>query len=152
VIGMTTMQTAARPPQVARAYGGFWRRGIAAAVDWMLVGVVVSFSIGYHGQLAPPHSTARLVASYALTVLVVWLYFAAMEASRLQATLGKLVVGVKVASLDGRRIGFGRATMRLLAKFGLALVTLGFSLVLAGVDARKQAAHDKVVGTLVPLA
>jgi len=151
-MSMTTIQTVGRRPQVDRAYGGFWRRGIAAAIDWLLIGVAVSFSIGYHGQLAPPHSTARLVTYYALTLLVVWLYFAAMEASRWQATLGKLVVGVKVTGLDGRRIGFGLATVRLLAKFGLALVTLGFGLVLAGVDARKQAAHDKVVGTLVPLA
>jgi uncharacterized RDD family membrane protein YckC len=145
---MATMQTLARHSQVGRAYGGFWRRGIAAAIDWALIGVVVSFSIGYHGQLAPPHATVKLVVYYALAVAVVWLYFAAMEASALRATLGKLVVGVRVTTLDGRRIGFGRATARLLAKL-LSLAPLGLGFVLAGVDARKQALHDKVAGTLV---
>jgi uncharacterized RDD family membrane protein YckC len=146
---MATVQPVARPAQAGRAYGGFWRRGIAAAIDWLLIGVVVSFSIGYHGQLAPPHATVKVVVYYALAVLVVWLYFAAMEASAWRATLGKLVVGVRVTTLDGQRIGFGRATARVLAKFGLSLPPLGLGFVLAGVDARKQALHDKVAGTLV---
>jgi len=38
-----------------------WRRGTAALIDWLLIGVVVSLSIGYHGQLAPPHSTVKVV-------------------------------------------------------------------------------------------
>jgi uncharacterized RDD family membrane protein YckC len=145
---MATMQTVARPAQVGRAYGGFWRRGIAAAIDWLLIGVVVSLSIGYHGQLAPPHSTVKVVVYYTLAVAAVWLYFAALEASPWWATLGKRVVGVRVTTLDGRRIGVGRATARLLAKL-LSLALLGFGFVLAGVDARKQALHDKVAGTLV---
>jgi uncharacterized RDD family membrane protein YckC len=145
---MATMHTLAGRSQVGRAYGGFWRRGIAAAIDWLLIGVVVSLSIGYHGQLAPPHSTVKLVVYYALAVLVVWLYCAAMEACAWRATLGKLVVGVRVTTLDGRRIGVGRATARLLAKL-LSLALLGVGFVLAGVDARKQALHDKLAGTLV---
>jgi uncharacterized RDD family membrane protein YckC len=148
VIGMATVQPLAGRSQVGRAYGGFWRRGIAAAIDWMLIGVVVSLSIGYHGQLAPPHSTVKVVVYYTLAVAVVWLYFAAMEASAWQATLGKLVVGVRVTTLDGQRIGFGRASARLLAKL-LSLAPLGLGFVVAGVDARKQALHDKVAGTLV---
>ncbi len=87
------MHTLAGRSQVGRAYGGVWRRGIATAIDWLLIGVVVSLSIGYHGQLATPHSTAKLVVDYALALAVVWLYFAAMEACAWQATLGKLVVG-----------------------------------------------------------
>ena len=146
---MATVQTVARPSQVGRAYGGFWRRGIAAAIDWTLIGVVVSFSIGYHGQLAPPHSTAKVVGYYALAAVVVWGYFAALEACVLRATLGKLVVGVRVTTLDGRRIGLGRATARLLAKAGLSLPPLGLGFVLAGVDARRQGLHDRVAGTLV---
>ncbi len=147
-MGMATVQTLAGRPQVTRAYGGFWRRGIAAAIDWLLIGVVVSFSIGYHGQLAAPHSTAKVVGYYALAAAVVWLYFAGMEGSAWRATLGKLVVGVKVTTLDGQRIGLGRATARLLAKL-LSLALLGLGFVLAGLDARKQALHDKAAGTLV---
>jgi uncharacterized RDD family membrane protein YckC len=149
VIGMATVQTLAGRPQVGHAYGGFWRRGIGAAIDWLLIGAVVSLSIGYHGQLAPPHSTVKVVVYYVLAALVAGLYFAVMEASPWRATIGKRVVGVKVTTLDGQRIDLGRATARLLAKFGLSLALLGLGFVLAGVDARKQALHDKVAGTLV---
>jgi len=149
VIGMATMQTLAGRSQVGRAYGGFWRRGIAAVIDWLVIGVVVSLSIGYHGQLAPPHSTVKVVVYYALAALVAWLYFAAMEASAWRATLGKRAVGVRVTTLDGQRISFVQATTRQLAKFGLSLPLLGLGFVMAGVDARKQALHDKVTGTLV---
>lgn len=145
---MATMQTVARPSRVGRAYGGFWRRGTAAAIDWLLLGVVVSLSIGYHGQLAPPHSTVKIVVYYALAAALVWGYFAGLEACAWRATLGKLVVGVRVTTLDGRRIGVGRATARLLAK-GVSLAPLGLGFVLAGVDARRQALHDRVAGTLV---
>jgi uncharacterized RDD family membrane protein YckC len=89
------------------------------------------------------------VVYYVLAALVAALYFVAMEASPWRATIGKRVVGVKVTTLGGQRIGFGRATARLLAKFGLSLALLGLGFVLAGVDARKQALHDKVAGTLV---
>jgi len=89
---------------------------------------------------------------YALAALVAALYFAVMEASPWRATIGKRIVGVKVTTLDGQRIDFGRATTRLLAKFGLSLALLGLGFVLAGVDARKQALHDKVAGTLVVAA
>jgi len=47
-------------------------QGIAAAIDWLLIGVVVSLSTGYHGQLATPHSTAKVVVYYTLAVLAVW--------------------------------------------------------------------------------
>jgi uncharacterized RDD family membrane protein YckC len=149
VIGMATMQTLAGRPQVGRSYGGFWRRGIGAAIDWLLIGAVVSLSIGYHGQLAPPHSIVKVVVYYVLAALVAGLYFAVMEASPWRATIGKRVVGVKVTTLDGQRVDFSRAAARLLAKFGLSLALLGLGFVLAGIDARKQALHDKVAGTLV---
>jgi uncharacterized RDD family membrane protein YckC len=148
VIGMTTMQPIARPTQVGRVYGGFWRRGIAAAIDWLLIGMVVSLSIGYHGQLAPPHSTTKLVVYYSAAALVVWAYFAVLEACPLQATLGKLVLGMKVTTLDGRRIGLGRASARTLAKL-LSLAPLGLGFVLASTDARNQALHDRLAATLV---
>ena len=45
-----------------------------------------------------------------------WLYYALMESSQKQATLGKMALGIKVTDQHGARISFGRATGRLLAK------------------------------------
>ena len=68
------------------------------------------------GSLAPP-----------LAVLAaVWLYYALMESSERQATLGKRAVGIKVTDLEGNQISFGRATGRLAAHI-LSGVILGIA-------------------------
>src|SRR5262245_24273391 len=106
-------------------YAGFWRRFGAALADL----IVVVLAITVLGWLGLPiyrrqeYSAAveGLSASAAfsfeyngfgtvLGVLVSWLYFALQESSRAQATLGKLLVGIRVTDLAGARIGFGRAT------------------------------------------
>lgn len=51
-----------------------------------------------------------------LTVAFFWLYEALMTASKLQATLGKAALGLKVVTKEGERLGFGRATGRYFAK------------------------------------
>jgi uncharacterized RDD family membrane protein YckC len=49
-------------------------------------------------------------------LVVAWLYFAVMESSAWQATIGKRIVGASVMDLTGERINFGRASIRYLAK------------------------------------
>ncbi|MGC4090180.1 MAG: RDD family protein [Polyangiaceae bacterium] len=77
-----------------------------------------------------------------------WLYFAIMESSPRQATVGKLALGLAVTDENGRRIGFGRATGRYFAKIISSIILLiGFMMV--GWTARKQGLHDLIAGTLV---
>jgi uncharacterized RDD family membrane protein YckC len=71
-----------------------------------------------------------------------------MESSAKQATVGKMALGIIVTDLDGRRIGFGRATGRYFAKI-LSALTLGIGFLMAGFTERKQALHDMVASCLV---
>jgi uncharacterized RDD family membrane protein YckC len=75
-------------------------------------------------------------------------YFAVMESSASQATLGKLALGLAVTDLEGRRLGLAQATGRTLAKF-LSSLPLSLGYLLAAFTRRKQALHDLVAGTLV---
>lgn len=60
---------------------------------------------------------AFYVAYVLLTVsLPIWLYFAGYESSDGQATLGKQWLGIRVNTIDGRRVSFGRAFVRTLIK------------------------------------
>ena len=43
-------------------------------------------------------------------------YFVVLEASKLQATVGKLLVGIRVSDANGQRIGIGRSIGCTLAK------------------------------------
>ena len=80
--------------------------------------------------------------------MVNWLYSALMESSAKQATVGKLALGIIVTDMEGRRIGFGKATGRHFAKFLSALI-LGIGFIMVAFTQRKQGLHDILAGTLV---
>jgi uncharacterized RDD family membrane protein YckC len=79
---------------------------------------------------------------------VEWLYFAGMESSRYQATLGKMVMGIIVTDLDGYRISFYTATIRHFSKIFSGAIG-GYGYYMIGFSKRKQGFHDKVAECLV---
>jgi len=76
------------------------------------------------------------------------LYHVLMEASPLQGTVGKLVVGMRVTNKDGGRPSFFAALVRHLARLlSMLPLFLGYFMVLR--SAKRQALHDKLSGCLV---
>lgn len=71
-----------------------------------------------------------------------------LEGSRKQASVGKMLIGVKVTDEQGKPIGYGRAIARNLAKL-IGVVTLGIGFLSGFFDRRQQCLHDKIAGTLV---
>jgi len=78
-----------------------------------------------------------------------WLYFALMESSGRQATVGKAVLSLYATDLAGRPLGFGHATGRYFAKIISGLIPFGIGYIMAGFTEKKQALHDMIAGTLV---
>ncbi len=77
-----------------------------------------------------------------------WPYFALMESSSYQGTIGKRLLRMKVTDMGGNRIGFGRATGRYFGKcLSSLLFCLGF--VIALFTKKNQALHDLMAKTLV---
>jgi uncharacterized RDD family membrane protein YckC len=120
-------------------YGGFWIRVVAAIIDTILIRVV----------LFPIAAIFGLSGMVVLTIAASWLYEAVMESSSYQATLGKMILGMKVTDLYGNRISFARATGRHFAKI-LSAMILCIGFIMVGLTERKQGLHDLVAGTLVP--
>ena len=89
-----------------------------------------------------------LLGSGFLLLGVSWFYFAVMESSKYQATLGKLSMGIKVVDSLGNRISFLKATLRYGAKF-LSRFTLGIGFLMPLFTKKKQCLHDKMASTLV---
>ncbi len=77
-----------------------------------------------------------------------WLYFALMESSKNQGTLGKMALGLKVTDMDGNKISFGRATGRYFSKI-LSGMILMIGYIIAGFTDKKQALHDMIASCLV---
>src|SRR5208282_590250 len=154
--------TAPSHPGVAPAagvgYGGFWIRVVAAIIDGVLVRVVVSpihlffGGLGLAGMMSGIHPLGLAIlgggVTFIATVFGSWLYEAFMESSSYQATLGKMIFGMKVTDLNGNRISFERATGRHFAKW-LSAMVLFIGYIMVGFTERKQGLHDLLAGTLV---
>lgn len=83
-----------------------------------------------------------------VAVIVQWLYYAIMESSSKQGTVGKMVLNLKVVDLVGNKLSFGRATGRFFGKILSGLI-LNIGYIMAAFTERKQALHDMLAGCLV---
>ena len=76
------------------------------------------------------------------------LYFSLLESSYLQASLGKLVFGIKVVDQQGARLDFLHCLVRNMSKFLSSLIfMLGYLMAL--VTENKQALHDLIAGSYI---
>ena len=135
-------------------YAGFWRRSAALSIDAILLGIVqaVVMMIFMGGAMVADggeEAAGAAVLTINLAMVVIgWLYFAIMESSKPQATLGKMLIGIVVTDANGQPIGFGRATGRYFGKI-LSSIILGIGYLMAAFTKRKQALHDIMAGCLV---
>lgn len=141
------MQTTHDTPR----YAGFWIRVAAAVIDGVvtyLVTIVLAFALGIALALNGGGEAMAELAGGLGGLLVGVLYFAGLESSVRQATLGKMAVGVLVTDTEGRRLTFARALGRYFAKAVSGLL-LGVGFLMVAFTRRKQGLHDLMAGTLV---
>jgi len=139
-------QEAVLPSFSVFEYAGFWRRFLAAITDGIVIMVIYAV-VGVICLPRFPGHRAPLVGSN-LGILTAWLYYALMESSSMQATLGKMALGIRVTDLNGNRVSFGRATGRHFAKI-ISTVIFFIGYIMAGFTSKKQALHDIIAGCLV---
>ncbi len=144
-------------------YAGFLRRWAAVFLDAFIIGLVAQIGAAIAGAVfafslfggmdtTGGVATAGMVAFYLVFYLIYFvlagLYYALMESSSNQATVGKLALGIKVTDLEGRRLSFAHALGRWCSA-ALSYLTLFIGFLMAGYTDRKRALHDFVAGTLV---
>lgn len=81
-------------------------------------------------------------------ILIPWFYFAYLESSANQATLGKMVMRIAVTDMRGNRISFARGTLRFFCIF-LSVLTLFIGFLIPAFTRYKQGLHDIIAGTLM---
>jgi uncharacterized RDD family membrane protein YckC len=151
-----------------RPYAGFWLRVVAHLIDSVIVlivtGVVLGIcvlGIGVGTLKAAFNDTNPQDPALPFTIigwflvgglvmlLLQWLYYAWMESSEHQATLGKMALGLIVTDLNDQRISFARSTGRFFSKIITGLIPLFIGWIMAGFTEKKQALHDMIASTLV---
>lgn len=149
-------------------YAGFWWRFLAYIIDDLIIGAVswifalpilAVFGVSMYSLKEAGLDTddAELLilpivfaaSSIGLIAMVLqWLYFALMESSKHQGTLGKIVLKIKVTDLEGNRVSFARATGRYFGKILSGMIFL-IGYIMAGFTEKKQALHDMLASCLV---
>lgn len=149
-------------------YAGFWLRFLAYIIDSIVVGitfgvfaliVVAIVGVGYfrtmlegmngEGATIPAAFLGIILFAGVVSLVATWLYYAWMESSQYQGTLGKMALGLTVTDLQGRRVTFGRASGRFFAKIITGLIPLAIGYIMAGFTEKKQALHDMIASCLV---
>ena len=149
-------------PAAAVEYGGFWIRFVAVLIDGIILmivnGIIERALAGSMRQVPPPQPGGdpfAYLSAVAGVVGVLWLISIAVGCTyetlfiaNMQATPGKMALGLKVVRADGSRVGAGRAAGRYFAKI-LSGIILAIGYIMAGFDSQKRALHDMICDTRV---
>ena len=156
---LSEIPTEIAPTETPSGYvhASFGRRATAYMIDYFLIASFIllllaatGFTEGYKVHFSGIEAYNRLAGTpeyFFVIVISGWLYFALMESLN-SATLGKLVLGLRVTERDGCMLSFGKATGRFFAKTLSGLILcIGFLVALADKD--KYTMHDKMTKTQV---
>ena len=151
----------ALPPQpVAMAPAGMGRRVAAYLVDTLLVWIVssgVQFLVAVavlalsgpaDAEAAGRQADVAMAIGLLVGAVASFLYRPLCEGSTWQATVGKRLLGLRVARADGGDLNFWQALLRQLARLACEL-TLGIGYLVALWTRRRQGLHDIIAGTVV---
>ncbi len=168
---MSTTATPTATAQTAATYASFGARFLAFLIDsiiiWCLQAIVIApimtfMGLGIAAQVSSSDGevseeqvfgmlgTIFAAAGTAMIIVSVLtlLYFAIMESSKSQASLGKMALGIKVTDMEGNRLTFGKALLRSIGKI-ISSMILYIGYLIAAFTEKRQALHDLIASTLV---
>jgi len=125
-------------------YATFWERLAAILID----GFILSFACRILGIDVSKGASEIGVGGSLIQVAIYAAYFALMESSKYQATVGKMIMKIKVTDENFNRIDLSRALGRYFAKILSAIILfIGYLMMLD--SPKSQCLHDRLAHTLV---
>lgn len=142
-------------------YAGFWIRVGAYLIDIIVLVIAMSlfqaitgidmganYSAQLNDALVEGGSSETSAVGQLLGLIIGIAYFAGLESSAWQATVGKKALGLTVIDASGHRISFLRAVGRYFAKI-LSGIILAIGYIMVAFTEKKQGLHDMLASTLV---
>jgi uncharacterized RDD family membrane protein YckC len=138
-------------PKGSFVYAGIGKRFVAIIIDGIILDIVllpgIILLVGVqgltHNGLSPGVSALIYLVQYlvpaAYEIILVGMY---------GATLGKMLMKIKVVTAEGGRVSYGRSTGRYFSKM-LSGIILGIGYLMAFWDDEKRALHDRICKTRV---
>ncbi len=118
-------------------YAGFWIRFASYIIDAIIlfvVSIVLAIAVG---------GTSGFLLQLAVGVVYTIGFWIAQG-----ATPGKMAVGIRITTVDGGDIDFGRALLRYIGYIASAIILL-IGYVMIGFTREKRGLHDYIAGTVV---
>ncbi|WP_186670042.1 RDD family protein [Sporosarcina sp. BP05] len=132
-------------------YAGFWTRLWAYAIDLLVLsaisGIIIKpiFRVAGWEITNPPFF---LFSSYKVTLLILLLLYFTLMTKYLQQTVGKMIMGIRVAAKGGGKLTWGSVIFReVFGRFISKMLVIPYLLVLF--MPRKEALHDLFADTVV---
>jgi uncharacterized RDD family membrane protein YckC len=139
-------------------YAGFWIRFVAKVIDGVLLAIVrFALLLPLGLTVAPPvggdpaqalPAMMRFAAFSSLLTLGMSLAYEVYFLSTRGATIGKMVLGLKVVRADGGKLSVALAVGRYFGTL-VSEFTLLIGFIIAGFDSQKRALHDRMCDTRV---
>ena len=165
--GLRLPEKAAFGPE-AVVTAGFWSRFAAGIIDWFFINIasnVVVAVVLFIVSLVDPTfeqnvSMTDLLLGAESGVLPAWYWYTVLgilisyvgywtiAVGWTGRTVGKLMLGIKVVSIDGGRAGYWRAFARFWC-YILCWATFGIGFVVIAMNSRHRGLHDFICGTMV---
>ena len=146
---------------VNNQYSSGMRRLVAFFIDHLLLSTILGallwqiwdWPFGFDDYNFPMHWhnwswNFNILSHNFFKETLIIIYYALMESSKYQATVGKIVMGIKVVNKQGQGLDFSKALLRNLSKI-LSAFILGIGYIMIIFDDRKQGLHDKIADTFV---
>ena len=121
---------------------------VALGVQFLVAVAVLALSGPADAEAAGRQADVAMAIGLPVGAVASFLYRPLCEGSRWQATVGKRLLGLRVARADGGDLDFWQALLRQLARLACEL-TLGIGYLVAFWTRRRQGLHDLIAGTVV---
>ena len=134
-------------PELNVSYAGLGIRSVAKFIDLIIVFAVLLIPEAIFLKFNFTNSDYTLFR--VLLIVVIWLvYNGLFESSNFQATIGKMIVKIKVIGLYGKKLTVLRALARCIAVL-ISVLPTGIGIWYISTDKKKRSWHDLIAGSYV---
>ena len=143
-------------PSPQLEYAGMWIRSWAGLIDVILlfvglifIGITIFFMLGeeFFLILLAPFSNTITSPIEIMSLVLIIIYFAALQTSNWQGTVGMRACKIKLTNLEGEKTTLIRIFVREFAAYISWSFFIGYLMI--AFTKKKQGLHDKLTNTIV---